>query len=87
LDCRVASSAFPSVWIRAVSIFNDELEIEFVLVLTVVPVTLIADCAGGIIGVLTPRSNPSVKRTHTGGAELPIYQALRAPVRAAYLRR
>ena len=31
--------------------------------------------------------NPTVKRTHTGGAHLLVSQALRAPVCAAYLRR
>ncbi len=55
--------------------------------LTILSITLIADCAGGVIGVLIPRSNTSVKRTRTGGADLLVSQALRAPVRAAYLGR
>jgi len=63
------------------------LEIGFVLGSTVLSITRIAERAGGIIGLLTPRSNPSVKRTRTGGADLLAYQALRAPVRAAYLGR
>ena len=31
--------------------------------------------------------NPAVKRTHTGGVDLLVSIALRAPVCAAYLRR
>ena len=57
------------------------------LVLTILFITLIVDCAGGNIGVFTPRSNTSVKRTRTGGADLLVFFWLRSPVRAAYLGR
>ena len=44
------------------------------------------------VGVMSPENltaltrrqpNPAFKRTHTGGADLLVHQALRAPVRAA----
>ncbi len=85
--CSIASSAFPGVWIRATSTLDGELEIGFVLALTILSTSHTAHYAGGIIGVFAPRSNTSVKRTRTGGAHLLVSLRSRTPVRAAYLER
>ena len=81
--CSIANSAFPVVWIGATSTLDGEMEIEFVLGLTILSISQALHCAGGIIGVFTPRSNTLVKRTRTGGADLWVFLTLRAPVRAS----
>ena len=81
----VAAAAFPGAWIRAVSTVVAEVEIGPVLGLTILSLTHTARCAVGIIGLLTSRSNTSVKRTRTGGADLLVFFWSRTPVRAAYL--
>ena len=63
------------------------MEIGFVLVLSIMVITLIAQRGSGIITQPGSRSNTSVKRTRTGGADLLVFFGLRTPVRAAYLGR
>ena len=83
----VAVWAFPIAWNRATSTVVNELEIEFMLGLTTLSISHTVHRAVGIITQPGSRSNTSVKRTRTGGADLLVIFWLRTPVRAAYLGR
>jgi len=83
----ITVEAFPSAWNSATSTVVNELEIGFMLGLTILSISHTVHRAVGIITEPGSRSNTSVKRTRTGGADLLVFFGLRTPVRAAYLRR
>ena len=84
---NITIGAFPSAWNSATSTVVNESEIGFMLGLTILSISHTVHRAVGIITQPGSRSNTSVKRTRTGGADLLVIFWLRTPVRAAYLGR